>query len=68
MTAAAAVELARRNVRMDDAPLMLRGGYIWPALGAAMVLWVLSTATLAEFGVTVIVLAIASGMYFIKRL
>lgn len=68
LACAAAVELARRNVRMDEAPLMLRGGYIWPALGAAMVLWVLSTATLAEFGVTVIVLAIASGMYFIKRL
>jgi amino acid transporter len=68
LSCAAAVELTRRDVRTDAAPLSLPGGHVWPALGAAMLLWVLSAATLAELGVTGVVLAIATGVYFIKRI
>ena len=67
LSCAAAAELTRRDVRTEAAPLSPPGGYIWPALGAAMVLWVLSTATLPEFGVTGVVLAIATAIYFIRR-
>jgi basic amino acid/polyamine antiporter, APA family len=64
----AALELARRDVRTEEAPFSLRGTLLWPVLGVVIVLWILSTATGTEFALTGIVLAVATGIYAAQRL
>jgi amino acid transporter len=63
----AALELTRRNVRTEAEPFVIPGGPVWPLLGSAVVLWVLSTATPAEFALTGVVLVVASGAYAVRR-
>jgi amino acid transporter len=60
---AAALELARRNVRTDGAPFAPRGAWIGPVAGLPLMLWILSTATRAELGVTAAVLAASTVLY-----
>lgn len=64
---AAALELARRNVRLDAPPFALPGAWLGPVAGGALVLWILSSATRAEFRVTGIVLAAAALAYFVRK-
>lgn len=61
---AAALELARRDVQAEGAPFAPRGAWLAPAAGAMLVVWILSTATAAEFGVTAAVLAAASVIFW----
>jgi amino acid transporter len=62
----AALELVRRDVRTDGPPFAPPGAWIAPVAGALVMLWILSTATAAEFSVTAIVLVIAAVGYAIR--
>jgi len=64
---AAALELSRRDVRMADEPFTFRGAWLAPVAGAALVLWILSTATAREFAVTGGVLAAATLAYGLRK-
>ena len=63
---AAALELARRDVRLDAPPFAMPGGWLGPIAGGALVVWILSNATVKEFSVTGIVLAIAALAYVVR--
>ena len=68
MCVAASYELQRRNVRADGGiPFAVPGGPGIPILAAAVILWLLSSATRREFGVEALVLAVASMFYLIRR-
>ena len=59
--------LVQRDVRADGAqPFNFPGMKIVPALAIVAIFWILSHATVREFLVTGIVLAIASIMYFVR--
>lgn len=60
---AAALALARRDVRIEGEPFAPRGAWIGPVAGLPLMLWILSTATLAELGVTATVLAVSTVIY-----
>jgi basic amino acid/polyamine antiporter, APA family len=64
---AAAYQLERRNVQTAGTPFALPGGVILPVLAAAVLLWLLSSATAREFAVEVIVLIIATALYLARR-
>jgi amino acid transporter len=66
MACAAAVELARRNVRTEGVPFAPAGAWIGPVVGGFLVLWILSTATPPELAVTAVVLGIATTVYAIQ--
>ena len=63
----AAFELIRRNVVSDGKPFSIPGEKIIPFLAIAIVLWILSHATLSEFGVAALVLVIASVLYALRK-
>ncbi len=63
----AAFELIRRDVRSDGKPFSIPGQKVIPILAVAVVLWILSHATLYEFRVAAIVLGIASILYALNR-
>ena len=59
--------LVQRDVRAEGAqPFNFPGMKIVPALAIVAILWILSHATVREFLVTGIVLALASVMYFVR--
>jgi amino acid transporter len=64
----AAFELIRRNVVSDGKPFSIPGDKIIPFLAVAIVLWILTHATLAEFGVAGLVLVIASILYGLRKI
>lgn len=64
----AAFELVRRNVRADGEPFSFRGQQIIPVVALVVVLWILSHATLNEFLVAGIVLAVGSLLYGVSRM
>jgi APA family basic amino acid/polyamine antiporter len=64
----AAFELVRRNVRADGEPFSFRGQRIIPVVALIVVLWILSHATVNEFLMAGIVLAIGSLLYGVSRL
>jgi len=66
MACAAAVELARRNVRTEGVPFAPAGAWIGPVVGGFLLLWILSTATPTELAVTAVVLGIATTVYAIQ--
>ena len=69
MCVAASFELQRRDVRADGAtPFAVPGGPIVPILAAAVIVWLLSNATRREFGVEALVLAVATLVYFSRRI
>jgi amino acid transporter len=60
-------ELQRRDVRTGGTPFTPPGGPAAPILAIAAMLWILSHATLREFGIEALVLALASAFYAIRR-
>jgi len=59
--------LVQRDVRADGAqPFNFPGMKIVPALAIIAIIWILAHATLFEFAVNGIVLAIASVLYFVR--
>jgi amino acid transporter len=58
--------LVQRDVRADGPPFNFPGMKIVPALAIIAIIWILAHATLWEFEVNVIVLAIASVLYFVR--
>ena len=60
LACAAAVELTRRDVRIDGPPFVPAGAWIGPVAGGVLLLLILSTATAPEFAVTAVVLAVAA--------
>jgi basic amino acid/polyamine antiporter, APA family len=67
MACAAAVELTRRDVRMAGTPFAFPGAKVAPFAAAALMVWVLSTATMRELGVTGVVLALATLAYVVRN-
>jgi basic amino acid/polyamine antiporter, APA family len=63
----AAVELTRRDVRLAGTPFIIPGARMAPFAAAALMLWVLSTATMRELAVTGVVLAIATLAYVVRN-
>lgn len=59
----AALELARRDVRTESPPFSVPLPWVWPVAGGALVIWILSTATVAEVALTGAVLGIATLLY-----
>src|SRR5216110_2349169 len=59
--------LLHRNVRTDGQPFNFPGMKIVPALAILAIIWILTHATLFEFAVNGIVLAIASILYFLRE-
>jgi basic amino acid/polyamine antiporter, APA family len=58
--------LLQRDVRSDGEPFNFPGMKIVPALAIIAIIWILSHATVREFAVTGIVLALASVVYLIR--
>ena len=59
--------LVQRDVRTDGQPFNFPGMKIVPALAILAIIWILAHATLWEFAVNGIVLAIASILYFVRE-
>jgi basic amino acid/polyamine antiporter, APA family len=59
--------LVQRDVRTDGQPFNFPGMKIVPALAILAIIWILAHATLFEFAVNGIVLAIASVLYFLRE-
>src|SRR5207244_3751602 len=59
--------LVRRDVRTDGQPFNFPGMQIVPALAILAIIWIRRHATVWEFEVNGIVLAIASALYFVRR-
>jgi APA family basic amino acid/polyamine antiporter len=59
--------LVKRDVRADGQPFNFPGMKIVPAFAIVAIIWILAHATVHEFAVTAIVLAIASLLYWIRR-
>jgi amino acid transporter len=66
LCSAAALQLIRRDVRADGAPLMFPGARVIPFLAIGAAIWILAHATLEEFTVTAIVAAVASALYLVR--
>ena len=62
----AALMLAHRDVRTEGTPFAIPGARLAPVLGAALMLWILSTATAREVSLTAIVLGAATLAYLVK--
>jgi hypothetical protein len=58
--------LLARGIRSDGEPFNFPGMKIVPALAIIAIIWILAHATLREFTVTAIVLAVASIFYFAR--
>jgi hypothetical protein len=58
--------LLQRDVRSDGEPFNFPGMKIVPALAIIAIIWILSHASVREFAVTGIVLALASVVYLIR--
>jgi basic amino acid/polyamine antiporter, APA family len=58
--------LVQRDVRSDGKPFNFAGMKIIPAFALIAIVWILSHATVREFRVVAIVLAIASVVYFVR--
>jgi hypothetical protein len=56
--------LVQRDVRSDGKPFNFPGMKIVPALAILAIVWILAHATVREFLVTGIVLALSSVFYF----
>ncbi len=63
----AAWKLARMDVREGGIPFSIPGGALVPVLAVAVILWILTSVTLAEFAVVGAVLVVASMLFLLKR-
>ena len=59
--------LVQRDIRTDGQPFNFPGMKIVPALAIVAIIWILSHATVREFAVNGILLAIASVLYVMRR-
>ncbi len=64
---AAAWELVRRDVRTEGKPFGFRAAKIFPFLGVAFIIWILTHASVKEFAVLGAVLAVGSVLFFLRR-
>jgi amino acid transporter len=60
-------ELRRRNVQAGGTPFRIPGGAVVPFLAVAVIVWILSNATVREFSVIGGVLVVASGLFLVAR-
>ncbi len=58
-------ELRRRNVEAGGIPFRIPGGPVVPILAVAVIVWILSNATLKEFSMVGAVLVVASVLFVI---
>ncbi len=65
---AAAWQLVRGDVRTDGAPFGFPGAQVFPFIAVAVIIWMLTHASAKEFAVLGAVLAVGSGLYFLRRL
>lgn len=63
-----AIELWRRDVRLPERPFTFPGAVLVPMGGAAVVVWLLSHATMEEFVAEAIVLGLAALAYGVRAL
>jgi len=63
----ATLRLRFLDVRTDGVPFRIPGGPTVPLLASVVVLWLLSSATGAEFIAVAEVLVVASGLYLLRR-
>jgi len=59
--------LRRRNVQAGGTPFRIPGGAAVPFLAVAVIVWILSNATVKEFSVIGGVLVVASGLFLVAR-
>ena len=59
--------LVQRDIRADGQPFNFPGMKIVPALAIAAIIWILAHATVREFAVNGILLAVASVLYVMRR-
>jgi L-asparagine transporter-like permease len=64
---AAALELMRRDVQIDGRAFHFPGAQLVPVLAILVIMWILAHATVKEFMVTGICLAIASLLFLLRR-
>ena len=67
MCVVASFELQRRDVRAGGTPFAVPGGPAIPIVAAAIIVWLLSQATVKEFTIEAIVLAIASAFFIVRK-
>jgi basic amino acid/polyamine antiporter, APA family len=60
--------MRRRGIRAETPPFVTRGGPLVPILACALVLWLLSQATRAEFVAVGVMLGVAILLYFARSL
>jgi basic amino acid/polyamine antiporter, APA family len=60
-------ELRRRNVEAGGIPFRIPGGPVVPILAVAVIVWILTNATLREFSMVGAVLVVASVLFVIAR-
>ncbi|MEO8945463.1 MAG: APC family permease [Gemmatimonadaceae bacterium] len=60
-------ELRRKNVQTGGVPFRIPGGALVPVLAVAVIVWILSNATVKEFSVVGAVLVVASVLYYLAR-
>jgi len=60
-------ELRRKNVQTGGTPFRIPGGAVVPFLAVAVIVWILSNATVREFSVIGGVLVVASGLFLVAR-
>ncbi len=63
----AAWELRRKNVQAGGTPFRIPGGPVVPFLAVAVIVWILSNATVKEFSVVGGVLVVASVLFLLAR-
>jgi len=63
----AAWELGRKNIHAGGTPFRIPGGPVVPFLAVAVIVWILSNATVKEFSVIGGVLAVASLLFVAAR-
>ena len=68
LCSAAAWQLARRDVRTDGEPFRFPGAQVFPFVAIALIIWMLSHATMKEVKVLGVVLAVGSTLYFVQVL
>jgi len=64
----ATLKLIRRDVRSDGAPFYFPGASFVPVLAIAVIIWILGHATLKEFGINALCLAVASLLFLARWL
>jgi amino acid transporter len=68
LCALAAFRLVWRDVRHEGEPFRLPGERVVPFLACGAILWVLSSATVEEYRVTLFVVAAASALYLLRAI